>query len=93
MTRFQNNQVNQRNTKETTMNKFILALAAVAALSVPALASQRNSELPELQSRGDIMQPGSSGEALFVVKGSGHKMTNFEALTAWSQLRSETNQH
>jgi photosystem II stability/assembly factor-like uncharacterized protein len=78
------------------MKKIVLAIAAVAALSVPALASQRNSELPELASRADIMQPGSvsgTGEALFVVKGSGHTMTNFEALTAWSQLRSETNQH
>jgi hypothetical protein len=76
------------------MNKLILALAAVAALSVPALASQRNSELPELQSRADIVQPAAgSTEALFVVKGSGHKMTNFEALTARSILRSESNQN
>jgi hypothetical protein len=37
---------------------------------------------------------GSGSTAAFaVIKADGHKMTNFEALTARSVLRSEINQH
>lgn len=76
------------------MKNIVLSIAAVAALSTAAFASQRNSELPELMSRADIEKGASvSGDAnAFVVAPAAapvHKMTNFEAMTIRSHEREQ----
>jgi hypothetical protein len=80
--------------KETIMKTIILSIAAVAALSTAAFASQRNSELPELMSRADIENGASvsvSAKAFVVTPAAApvHKMTNFEAMTVRSHEREQ----
>jgi hypothetical protein len=72
------------------MNKIILSLAAIAALSTASFASQRNTEAPELFDRAWTAP--ANTEALVVIK-AGKTNSNFEALNIRMMQRDEADQH
>jgi hypothetical protein len=73
------------------MNKIILSLATIAALSTASFASQRNSEAPELLDRAWTVAAPAGAKALIVIK-AGKTNGNFEALNTQMMIN-ETNQH